>query len=543
MEPSDPETPTVLDANACYRALQTRDARFDGRFFVAVRSTGVYCRPICPARTPRFENCLFVRCAAAAQEAGFRPCLRCRPEASPGTPAWQGTSATVSRAVALIGQGALDDDSVDVLASRLGIGERHLRRLFAEHLGASPVAVAQTQRLLFAKKLIDETRMPMSEIAFASGFASIRRFNDAVRKTWDKTPRELRGARGGTSARGGTRARGGTSARNGTSPHGNATDASPALVLRLPFRPPFDWDALVGFLSLRAIPGVEVATPERYARSIRVGDAVGVVEVEPVRDKKAGENHLLARLHGSGPAQMIRVSDRLRRLFDLSADPERIAAQLSNDRSLRPRLRAHPGLRVPGAWDGFELAVRAILGQQVSVRGATTLAGRLARTYGQKLPELSINRDREMPALLFPTPEALVDIDPTAVGLTRARGEAIAALAATVAAGELDLDVSADPDETMARLRALPGIGEWTAQYIAMRALCEPDAFPASDLVLRKVLATGEAKLSAKQVACRAESWRPWRAYAALHLWTTPHTPVTTPHTPVTTPHKKRRSK
>jgi AraC family transcriptional regulator of adaptative response / DNA-3-methyladenine glycosylase II len=497
---------TELDSNACYRALETRDARFDGRFFVAVRSTGVYCRPVCSARTPRRENCLFVPCAAAAAEAGFRPCLRCRPEAAPGTPAWQGTSATVSRAMRLINDGALDDGSVEELSAKLGVGERHLRRLFIEHLGASPVAVAQSRRLLFAKKLIDETRLPMSEIAFASGFASIRRFNDAVRKTWDRAPRELR------------------KTRRASENEDAGREATPTLVLRLPFRPPLDWDALVGFLSLRAIPGVEVASARRYARSIELGSASGIVEVEPL----AEQNQLVARLYLSGTAPIIRVSDRLRRIFDLSADPDRIAQQLRGDRALRGRLRAHPGLRVPGAWDGFELAVRAILGQQVSVRGATTLAGRLARAYGRKLPELATGRDRELPDLLFPTPEALVDVDPSRIGLTRARGLAISALAEAVASGELELDVSANPEETMARLRALPGVGEWTAQYIAMRALAEPDAFPASDLVLRKVLAQEDTndKLSEKQVYARAEAWRPWRAYAALHLWTTPEAPA-----------------
>jgi AraC family transcriptional regulator of adaptative response / DNA-3-methyladenine glycosylase II len=492
-----------LDASACYRALQTRDARFDGRFFVAVRTTGVYCRPVCPARTPRRENCIFVACAAAAQEAGFRPCLRCRPEASPGTPAWQGTSATVSRALRLIAEGALDDAPVEDLALRLGVGARHLRRLFLEHLGATPVAVAQTRRLLFAKKLIDETRLPMSEVAFASGFASIRRFNDAVRKTWDKTPRQLRHRRGAARI----------------SERDAAPEPRPALELRLSFRPPFDWDALVAFLATRAIPGVEVVTPRRWSRSVRLGDATGVVEVAPV----PGESQLEARLRVSGPTPLIRVSDRLRRVFDLSADPERISAALSSDPVLRPRLRAHPGLRVPGAWDGFELAVRAILGQQVSVRGATTLAGRIALVYGEKIPEgASSSASGPSPSRLFPSAAALTEIDAAAVGLTRARTGAIEALARAVCSGELDLDVSSGLEDSVARLCALPGIGEWTAHYVAMRALCEPDAFPASDLGLRKALGTEASPASARALEARAERWRPWRAYAALHLWTPP---------------------
>jgi AraC family transcriptional regulator of adaptative response / DNA-3-methyladenine glycosylase II len=495
-----PAAAPTLDGDACYRALQTRDARFDGRFFVAVRTTGVYCRPVCSARTPRRENCTFVACAAAAQEAGYRPCLRCRPEASPGTPAWQGTSATVSRGLRLIGLGALDDGSVEDLANRLGVGERHLRRLFVEHLGASPLAVAQTRRLLFAKKLLNETKLPVSEIAFASGFSSIRRFNDAVRSTWDRTPRELRGSRR----------------------QGNRASTDPVLSLRLPFRPPFDWDALAGYLAFRAIPGVECVTPDRYTRTLRLDEAVGIVSVEPV----PGENHLVAKLRLSGPAPIIRVSDRLRRIFDLSADPDRIAACLRSDPELRPRLRRHPGLRVPGAWDGFELAVRAILGQQVSVRGATTLAGRIAHIYGEKLPgDLSSDEDTRAgtPTHLFPTPSALVKIEASAVGLTTARARAISSLARATVSGEIDLEASAGLEESVGALCELPGIGPWTAQYIAMRALREPDAFPAGDLGLRKALAgPGDGPAPERQVARRAEAWRPWRAYAALHLWTTP---------------------
>jgi AraC family transcriptional regulator of adaptative response / DNA-3-methyladenine glycosylase II len=491
-----------LDPKTCYRALRARDARFDGRFFTAVRTTGVYCRPICPARTPKRENCMFLRCAAAAQEAGYRPCLRCRPESSPGTPAWLGTSATVSRALRLIADGALDNGSVDDLAGRLGVGERHLRRLFCEHLGASPLAVAKTQRLLFAKQLIDETRLPMSEIAFASGFSSIRRFNDAVRAAWKRPPRELRRAH-----------------QRGSDPGGAADD--PALVLRLPYRPPFDWSALASFLALRAIPGVEQVSEERYSRSIEVDGVSGLVDVRPA----AGKNYLVACLRLSGPAPLSRISQRLRRLFDLTADPTPIAAQLESDRVLRDRLRARPGLRVPGAWDGFELAVRAILGQQISVRGATTLAGRLVSVYGDKLPiargpgGVLHAESADAPSHVFPRPQALVAIDAAAVGLTAARARAISALAAAVVDGSLDLDASRGLEESVTRLCELPGIGEWTAHYIAMRALREPDAFPASDLGLRHALGANGAPAPITAVRRRAESWRPWRAYAAVHLW------------------------
>jgi AraC family transcriptional regulator of adaptative response / DNA-3-methyladenine glycosylase II len=496
-----------LDPDACYLALRTRDARFDGHFFIGVRTTGVYCRPVCPARTPKRENCLFLPCAAAAREAGFRPCLRCRPEASPGTPAWRGTSATVARALRLIDAGALDSGGVDALADRLGVGARQLRRLFLEHLGATPLAVAQTRRLHFAKKLIDETALPFSEIAFAAGFSSIRRFNDAVRSTWERSPRDLR--RAGAAAGAGSR--------------------SAPLELRLPFRPPYDWDALAGFFALRAIPGVEVASAERYVRSFRLEGASGTLDVTP----RPGGTHLVARLYLDAPAALIRIHERLRRQFDLGADPLTIAEQLGRDPVLAPLVDSRPGLRVPGAWDGFEVAVRAILGQQVSVRGAATLAGRLVEAYGDPLPEAARHPDGAgMPGRLFPRPEALLDLDAARIGLPRARAAAVATLARAVRDGRVDLEGSRDLESTVAQLRALPGIGEWTAQSVAMRALQEPDAFPHGDLGLRRALGRRGALASAAEVYGRGEAWRPWRAYAAVHLW----------HGPEPGPRKRRAS-
>ena len=478
-----------LDADVCYRALQARDARFDGRFFTAVRSTGVYCRPICPASTPRRENCWFVPCAAAAQEAGFRPCLRCRPEASPGTPAWLGSSATVSRALRLIGEGALDTAGVDALAARLGMGERQLRRLFVKHLGASPRAVAHTRRVLHAKKLIDETQLPMSQVALATGFTSIRRFNAAIRATYATTPRALRARRARAA------------------PAGDASE----IQLVLPFRPPLHWESLIGFLALRATPGVEVVNGDSYCRSVRVAGATGLVRVRPV----SGANHLLAGIRLPEPAGLIAVTEGLRRVFDLGADPHEIAAHLAGDPLLGPRVEAAPGLRIPGAWDGFELAVRAVLGQQVTVKGATTLAGRLAERFGAPL---DVVREGE-PSRLFPGPSELAGADLTAIGLPRARAGAIGSLARAVAAGEIALDATRAPEETRRALAALPGIGDWTAQYVAMRALGEPDAFPASDLGLRRALAPRSTPLTARELAVRAEPWRPWRAYAAMYLW------------------------
>ncbi|MDJ0865488.1 MAG: AlkA N-terminal domain-containing protein [Myxococcota bacterium] len=480
-----------LDPDVCYRALRTRDARFDGRFFTGVRSTGVYCRPVCPARTPKRENCVFLPCAAAAQEAGFRPCLRCRPEASPGTPAWVGTCAPIARALRLIDEGALDRASVAALAERVGLGERQLRRLFLRHVGATPVAVAQTRRVGFAKKLLDETALPVGEIALASGFASVRRFNEAMRAAYGRAPRELRrrGGQDGQPARGSW------------------------IALRLPFRPPFDWGALLAFLEPRAIPGVEGVRDGAYERTVSRGPVRGRVEVRLAPDAP----HLVARLRLSGAGELIRVAEGLRRTFDLTADPAPIAAQLRADARLRPLVRARPGLRVPGAWDGFELAVRAILGQQVSVRGATTLAGRLVERFGHALdPELCAEGS---PDRVFPTAAVLADADLRSIGLPRARAGAVAALAEAVAAGRLALEPGGDAEATRAALCALPGVGPWTAQYVAMRALGEPDAFPASDLGLRHALANGSLPTPAA-VERAAEAWRPWRAYAALHLWT-----------------------
>jgi AraC family transcriptional regulator of adaptative response / DNA-3-methyladenine glycosylase II len=472
-----------LDPDICYRALQSRDARFDGRFFTAVRSTGVYCRPVCPARTPRRENCVFLPCAAAAQAAGYRPCLRCRPEASPGTPAWQGTSATVSRALRLIADGALDAHGVDALAARLGIGARHLRRLFLEHLGATPVAIAQNRRVLFAKKLIDETALSMAQVAHAAGFASVRRFNDAMLATYRRAPRELRRRAAPDAPAGVTR-------------------------LQLAYRPPYPWRTVLAFLAARATRGVEQVTADTWRRSFRQGDTTGWLEVGTV----PGRNELSVSIHHGSPLVLIRLAQRLRAVFDLEADPDEISRSLGGDPALRRALRALPGVRLPGAWDGFELAVRAILGQQVSVAAATTLAGRLAAAFGEKLPaELAPDGG---PCLLFPAPAVLADADLRAIGLTGARAGAVRALAEAVAAGQLALEPGPDPAGTVAQLVAIPGIGPWTAEYVAMRALREPDAFPATDLGLRRAL-----DVSSGELARRAESWRPWRAYAAMLLW------------------------
>ncbi len=503
-----------LDAKLCYRVLQSRDPRFDGRFFVGVRTTGVYCRPVCPARTPKRENVRFYACAAAAEAAGFRPCLRCRPESSPGTPAWLGTSATVSRALRLIAAGALDGGSSEALAARLGVGERQLRRLFQRHLGASPGSVARTRRLHFAKKILDESSLPIAEVALASGFSSVRRFNAAMRNSFHKTPSALRAAARGSSSKASatqascspTPAAQGSSARISSTP-----EEGGALTFKLAFRPPYDWEALTAFLAARAIPGVESVSAESYRRSVRVNGNAGVVEVSPCK----ASNHLLARIDLLEARHLAEVVDRLRRLFDLSADPQAVAAQLGTDAGLRPLLRRRPGLRVPGAWDGFELAVRAILGQQISVAGATVLAGRLVERFGEPL---GARLDCGIEAL-FPRPEVLVEADVATIGLPGARARAIRELARAVCEERVGLDFASGLDAAVASLAAVPGIGPWTAGYIAMRALGEPDALPSGDLGLLRALSNGAHKARPAELEARAEGWRPWRAYAAMHLW------------------------
>jgi AraC family transcriptional regulator of adaptative response / DNA-3-methyladenine glycosylase II len=469
-----------LDEDICYRALLSRDRRFDGRFFTGVATTGVYCRPVCPARTPHRKNCRFFNCAAAAEAAGFRPCYRCRPEASPGTPAWQGSSASVSRALRLIDGGALDEGSVESLAERLGLGARHLRRLFLRELGVTPVAVAQTRRVLFAKKLITETALPMIQVAQAAGFRSVRRFNTVVRERFGVAPSELRRTKSDSDGGG--------------------------LMLRLAYRPPLDWEGLLSFLRPRALPGVEEIGMDRYRRVVENGEGeVGMVEVRADTERECLELRVPTTL---APALMT-LSGRVRALFDLDADPMAIEEQLSADSALVGPVRERPGLRVPGAWDSFELAVRAILGQQVSVAGATTLAGKLIRALGRPLGD---------GAFLFPSPADLAQADLADLGMPRRRAEAIRALAATLDAGDLRLDGTGGLDAIVERLCALPGVGPWTAHYIAMRGCREPDAFPEGDLGLDHAWS---AVGSDDDLADRAEAWRPWRAYAVMHLWMT----------------------
>jgi AraC family transcriptional regulator of adaptative response / DNA-3-methyladenine glycosylase II len=482
-----------LNAEWCYAVIKSRDRRFDGKFFTGVKTTGIYCRPICPAVTPRAENVAFFNSAAAAEGAGFRPCLRCRPESAPGTPEWSGNSALVSRALGHLSNGLLDEHGVDELARRLNVGARHLRRLFAEEIGASPQAVARSRRVAFAKKLIEETSLPMSEIAFSAGFSSIRRFNDAFRHAYRRTPTELR--RGGGAAVGTAGVE-----RNGR------------LSLKLYYRPPYDWLSMMQFLSARAVPGLESVAGGTYRRSFALGDVAGQLEARP----DEFEHRVILTVPLEGARFLMAIAERVRNIFDLNSDPAAIARHLGRDALLSGILAEHEGLRVPGTWDGFEMVVRAIVGQQVTVKGARTLVGRLVRSFGRPMPEKVGAND----GFVFPQPEALADAELERTGIIRSRANAIRSLARCVCEGTLSLETAPSLESGIATLMALPGVGRWTAEYIAMRALREPDAFPVGDLGLRRSMEKIEGlHLSEQEFEMRAENWRPWRAYAAIALW------------------------
>lgn len=477
------------DAQTCEQARRSRDPRFDGLFFTAVTSTRIYCRPVCPA--PMAKRVTYYTSAAAAEAAGFRPCLRCRPELSPGDGAWRRGDAVVARALKLIEQGALDDQPLSVLAERVDIGERQLRRLFVERLGVPPMGVHGTRRLLFAKQLLTETAMPVTEVALAAGFGSLRRFNAAFLEAYRMAPRDLRKQR--------------------------IEVPGETLTLRLGYRPPYDFAAMLDFLRGRALPGVEVVDDGSYSRVIGSTQAPGWLRVSqwPISHRASDEHALRLELHGALPSQMLEIVNRLRRMFDLDADPRAIADALGADARLRPLLKKRPGLRVPSGWDGFEIAVRAIIGQQISVAGARTLATRLAHRFGTPLSApLAQGLDH-----LFPAAEALADADLAAIGLTRARAETLRTMARALLDGRVDFRPERTLDDFTSRWVALPGIGPWTAQYIALRALGHPDAFPAEDLVLQRALPHDGSRLSAKALAARAEAWRPWRAYSVIHLW------------------------
>lgn len=471
-----------LEPDLCHRVLTARDPRFDGLFFVGVTSTRIYCRPICPARTPGRDRCRFFPSASAAEQAGFRPCLRCRPELAPGSAPVDAVGRTARLAASRIGTGAMDEEGgLEALAGEMGVSSRHLRRVLRQELGVSPVELAQTHRLLLAKQLLTETAMPIIDVAFASGFSSVRRFNALFLARYRLTPRDIRRSRGREIAGGEIR-------------------------LTLAYRPPLAWDSMLQFLGDRAVAGVEAVVGRSYLRTVAIGEARGWLKVEPDATRHA----LRVELPTSLAPALPRVLGRLRHLFDLDARPDVIDDHLGRDDRLRGTVA---GLRVPGAFDGFELAARAVLGQQVSVRAATTLAGRFASAFGEPIETPFPQLDR-----LGPSPARVAEAtsgELTALGLVAARAECLRALAKAARDRLVSLEPGPDPVACMERLTEIPGVGPWTAAYIGMRGLRWPDAFPHADLVLRKAL----GGRTAREVLEAAEPWRPWRAYAAMRLW------------------------
>ena len=480
----------TLDAAACYRALASRDARFDGRFFTGVTTTGVYCRPVCPARTPAAANVRFYPCAAAAEADGFRPCRRCRPDTAPGTPAWEGAPVTVARGLRLIRDGVLDDEGIDAFAARLGLGARQVRRLFETHVGASPSDIARLRRVHFARALLDDRSMRLADVAFAAGFQSVRQFNHAFRQTFKAAPRTLRAS--------------------GRPAPPDAGDS--AIVMRLAFRPPLDLSWLMSLLAGRAAPGVEAVEDGAYRRTVGVGGASGWIDVRGV-EAGGALRHVEIRASASLAPHLMRVASSVRRVFDLDADPDTIRRALATEPRMARLVAARPGLRVPGAWHPWEIATRAIVGQQISVEAATTIVGRVVERVGGPVAT-------PFPALtrLFPEAAAVAGADLTNIGMPGRRVDTLKRFAAGVADGTIRLEVTGSPDDTVRALCAVPGIGPWTAEYIALRALGEPDAFPAGDLGLRKALGNG-VPAPELEVAAAAEAWRPWRGYAAMYLW------------------------
>ncbi len=476
------------DTEACYRALKSRDRRFDGVFYTAVRTTGIYCRPSCPAITPKLANVTFYPSAAAAQQAGYRACKRCLPDATPGSPEWDVAADAAGRAMRLIADGTVDRDGVEGLARRLGYSERQLNRLVTSAFGAGPLALARARRAQTARVLVETSTMSFADVAFASGFSSIRQFNDTVREVYAATPTELRGRRGGTTSS--------SKATSGT------------IATRIGVREPFAGEELLDFLALRAVRGVEAVGEGWYERSLSLPYGPGVVRVE-LTDHPAG--HVPCRLTLADARDLAPALERTRRLLDADCDPVAVDDQLGGDRRLARLVRRRPGLRVPGHVDGVELAARAVIGQQVSVVAARTLATRLVAESGEPL-DLAGDHDVTH---LFPTAEALAGLDPQQIAMPRARGRALNAIAGALAEESVVLDRSVDRGEVRARLLALPGIGPWTADYIAFRVLGDPDVFLPTDVGVRHAA----EHLGIDDVATRSESWRPWRSYALIHLW------------------------
>jgi AraC family transcriptional regulator, regulatory protein of adaptative response / DNA-3-methyladenine glycosylase II len=505
----------ALDDEQRYQAAVSKDPRFDGVFFIAVTSTGIYCRPSCPAITPKRQNMRFYRGAAAAQDAGFRACKRCRPDASPGSPEWNIRADVVGRAMRLIADGVVDRDGVEGLASQLGYEQRQVRRLVTAELGAGPLAIARAQRAQTARILTETTALPLSEIAFAAGFASIRQFNATIHEVFAMTPSQLRAARGQRAAK----------TRRLLPP--SSDFAAPGLIrLRLAYRTPIDGERMLGFLAARAIPGVEEVRDGRYRRTIQLPNGTGILALGPLGAAPA-QGYVDCELQLEDLRDLTAAVQRCRRLLDLDADPEAVTGYLAADPVLGPLALASPGRRSPGHVDGSELALRAVLGQQVSVVAARRLGARLVTAYGKPLerPDGSLTH-------CFPAAETLAAADPATLPMPRSRGQALTGLAAALATGELSLDPGAERDRAEAILLRLPGIGPWTASYIRMRALSDPDAFLPRDVGVLDALtrlgafgsmpaATGSSARAraARAAVALAESWRPWRSYAVHHLW------------------------
>lgn len=486
-------TGVMPDVRTCERARLSRDARFDGLFFTAVTSTRIYCRPVCPAPTPRPRNVTYFQNAAAAEEAGYRPCLRCRPELAAGDPARRRGDDVVARALALIDEGQPVDEPLGALARRVDLGERQLRRLFVERLGAPPVGVRGTRRLLLAKQLLTDTSLPVTAVAMAAGFGSVRRFNTVFREAYRMAPRDIR--------------------------RRSAVVGNDAIVLRLGYRPPYDFDAMLQFLGARTLPGVDVVSHGAYARIIGTPTAPGWLRVSRWLDEAPGHGRALRlELHGCAPSDLLPLVTRVRRMFDLDADPAAVEGALALDPQIASLVRARPGLRLPGGWDGTELAVRAVIGQQVSVAAARTVATRLAQRFGTRADTIAAP---EGLSLRFPDAAALVEADLTGLGLTRDRAHAIRTLARALVEGHVGFDRADTLDAFVSKWTRLPGIGPWTAHYLALRALSHPDAFPEADLILRTAASGDGSRLSATALRARADAWRPWRAYAAVYLWNT----------------------
>ncbi|MGE0126980.1 MAG: DNA-3-methyladenine glycosylase 2 [Blastocatellales bacterium] len=472
------------DHNSCYQALVTRDPRFDGVLFVGVTTTGIYCRPVCPARTPHRDRCRFFANSAAAENAGFRPCLRCRPELAPGNAIIDSANRIASSAARRIEAGALNEAGIDELAAEFGVTSRQLRRVIKSELGVTPIELAQTQRLLLAKRLLTDSALPVVEIVFASGFSSVRQFNALFRERYGLSPTALRRSQ-------------------------NSQTTKESLTLELSYRPPMAWPLLLKFLAGRAIPGVETVDDGRYSRAVAIGQSRGWVSVERAERKNALRVEISLSLARCLPSLLARIKN----LFDLDAHPQLIEARLSEDKRLREIVKRQPGLRLPGAFDGFEMAMRAVLGQQISVAAARTLAARITDAFGEPIetPNPNLNRASVSAARLAQASVA----DLTRFGVTSKRAECLIALARVVAEGGVKLEPGVNVEAAIERLKQLPGIGDWTAQYIAMRAMRWPDAFLHSDLGVRKAL----NETSSKRILEIAESWRPWRAYALMHLW------------------------